>query len=288
VGLDLPKRARNLALGAGAGVALRFLSGCEAEGKSQIERLAMPVPITKEAQHIYDLWQWAWLAAILTGILVWGLIVYAITAYRRRSDAEVPVQTRYNLPIEILYTVAPIMMVITFFFFTVQTQDKVFHQAAEPDAEVTVVGQQWSWTFNYTDVPALGGQTVHEIGTTAEPPTLYLVKDKEVTFTLRSPDVIHSFWVPDFLFKLDVLPGRSNKFSVTPTREGTFAGRCAELCGVYHSRMLFDLKVVSQEEFDAKMKELAAQGSTGLELGAENTQKQAGLETGDESNGGAQ
>ena len=89
-----------------------------------------------------------------------------------------------------------------------------------------------------------GDDVVYEGGTTADRPTLWLVKDKSVTIILDSPDVIHSFWVPGFLFKMDVVPGRHNTFTITPTRSGEFEGRCAELCGVYHSRMLFNVKVV--------------------------------------------
>lgn len=284
MGLELPKRARNIALGAFGGSALLFLSGCSAEGKSQLERLAMPVPATEEGQHIYNLWQWSWLAAFIVGIIVWGLILWCVFAYRRRSQSEIPVQTRYHLPIEIFYTVAPIMMVIVLFFFTVETQNNSFHVSDEPDDTVTVVGQQWSWTFNYTDVDSLNGETVHEVGTTEDRPTLYLVKDREVTISLRSPDVIHSFWVPDFIFKLDVIPGKENQFSVTPTRTGTFAGRCAELCGVYHSRMLFDVKVVDQAEFDAKMQELQQAGNTGLITGGADADTQAGFQTQDQEN----
>lgn len=283
MGLQLPKRARNVTIGAVIGSAVLFLSGCSAEDKSQIERLAMPVPSTKEAQAIYDLWQWAWLAAILTGIVVWALIFYVIVRYRRRDESEIPVQTRYNLPIEIFYTIAPIMMVIVFFFFTVEAQDKVLHDE-EPDYTIKVVGQQWSWTFNYVD--AADGQTVYEVGTPAEPPTLWLVEDQAVEFELSSPDVIHSFWVPAFLFKMDVVPGRINTFTATPERAGTFAGRCAELCGLYHSRMLFDVKVTDQASFDEKMRELRAAGNTGEALGGSEVTEVPGLE--DESNGGAE
>lgn len=286
MGLQLPKRARNIGLGALGASAAMFLSGCSAEGKSELERLAMPVPSSKQAESIYDLWQWAWLAAMITGVIVWGLIFYAVVRFRRRHESEIPVQTRYNLPIEIFYTIAPIMMVIVFFKFTVDTQDEAFYVSDDPDATVTVVGQQWSWTFNYTDVPALGGETVFEGGTPADPPTLWLVEDKEVTFKLVSPDVIHSFWVPTFLFKLDVIPGRENEFSVTPTREGTFEGRCAELCGVYHSRMLFDVKVTDQASFDAHMRELEDAGNTGEQLGGSDATRQPGLE--DDNTGGEQ
>lgn len=286
VGLELPKRARGIVLGTVIGAAALFLSGCSAEDKAEIKRLAMPEPATEEAHHMYELWQWSWLALLLTGVLVWGLILYAIIRFRRRDQNEIPVQTRYNLPIEIFYTVAPIVMVIVFFYFTIQTQNASLRQD-DPQARVTVVGQQWSWTFNYEDVDALGGETVHEGGTPAEKPTLWLVKDQVVDITLYSPDVIHSFWVPVFLFKMDVVPGRNteNHFTLTPDREGTFAGRCAELCGVYHSRMLFDVKVVSQAEFDAHMRDLEEQGNTGKALGGSQVNDQPGLH---ESNGGEQ
>ena len=284
MGLELSKRARNLALGAGGATALLFLSGCSAEGKSQIERLAMPAPAATEGQAIYDLWQWAWLAAMIVGVIVWGLIFWVVIAYRRRSETEIPVQTRYNLPLEIFYTVAPIMMVIVFFFFTVKAQDESLHVDEDARYKVTVVGQKWSWTFNYLD--AANGETVYEAGTTENPPTLYLVEDEPVTFNLASPDVIHSFWVPDFLFKMDVVPGRQdqNKFTLTPDRQGTFDGRCAELCGTLHSRMLFNVKVVSQSEFDAKIAELEERGNVGLNVGASDATTQAGLE--DEQTGG--
>ncbi len=294
VSLEHLMRFRRVALGGLVAVALLVLSGCSAEQEGEIRRLAMPKASSKEAVPIHDLWMGAWLAAILVGILVWGLIFYVAVRYYRRSETEIPVQTRYNLPIEIFYTIAPIMMVIVFFYFTVDTQNKVLHDDKDPDETITVVGQQWSWTFNYNlgydkkaqkYEPVGSEEVVHEGGTTADRPTLWLVKDKSVKIYLTSPDVIHSFWVPAFLFKMDVVPGRDNNFVVTPTREGTFAGRCAELCGVYHSRMLFNVKVVDQAAYDAHLEQLAARGSTGPAIGGENADTTAGLEPA-EDNGG--
>jgi cytochrome c oxidase subunit 2 len=287
-------RFRRAALGGLMATALLVLSGCSAEQEGEIKRLAMPVASTKEAPFIHDLWMWSWLAAMITGVIVWGLIFYVSVRYYRRSETEIPVQTRYNLPIEIFYTIAPIMMVIVFFYFTLDTQEKVLHTEDDPDQTITVVGQQWSWTFNYnldydedsdSFEPVDGKEVVHEGGTTAKRPTLWLVKDQSVTVNLTSPDVIHSFWVPGFLFKMDVVPGRHNDFTITPTREGTFEGRCAELCGVYHSRMLFDVKVVDQAEYDAHLEALAERGNTGPALGATEVDETTGLES-EESTGG--
>ena len=277
--LHLPKSARRVAVMAAGVASLVLLGGCSTEQKDEIKRLAEPVGITERSDTMHSLWMWSWLAAILVGILVWGLIGWACVKYRRRRDDEIPVQTRYNLPIEILYTVAPVIMVLVFFYFTVRVQDVALAEPkGGPDHTVTVVGQQWSWTFNYDKDPALDGSTtVFDAGTPAQKPTLYLPVNKSVTFQLRSPDVIHDFWVPSFLMKMDVVPGRDNHFSLTPNREGTFVGRCAELCGTYHSRMLFQVKVVSESEYADHLKSLQQQGNIGPALGGSEIDKQAGL-----------
>lgn len=262
-----------------------MLGACSQETETQIKRIAMPVGATNKAPLTFDLWRWAWLAAILVGILVWGLILYSAFKFRRRSDDEVPVQTRYNLPIEVLYTIAPIVMVLVFFFFTVQTQNKLLATSEEtngapPDHTVHVVGQQWSWTFNYVKEDAVGGKTVHTIGTTAAEPTLWLPVNQSVKFKLTSPDVIHDFWVPAFLFKMDVIPGHPNYFTVTPTRLGTYKGHCAELCGVYHSRMLFNVKIVTPQRYEAHLRQLEKAGNVGLALGGSEANRVAGLTQG--------
>jgi cytochrome c oxidase subunit 2 len=281
VGLELPQRVRKAGLWTAASAGLLLLSACSSADQEQIKRLAMPEPATDRAPAIYDLWHGAWLAAILVGILMWGLIGWACFKYRRRADDEIPVQTRYNLPLEILYTVAPIVMVLVFFYYTVTTQNDVLEEvsADEADHHVQVVGQQWSWTFNYLEDDALDGQTsVYDGGTTADRPTLVLPVNETVVVDLTSPDVIHSFWVPAFLFKMDVVPGRDNSFSFTPTTEGEFVGRCAELCGAYHSRMLFNVDVVSADEYAAHLQELEDKGQTGVAVGGSDADTQPGLE----------
>jgi len=267
--------------------ATMLVSSCSVAERRSFRRLAQPEGITNRTEGMHSLWMGAWLAAAIVGIVVWGLIGYACVKYRRRRDDEIPVQTRYNLPIEILYTVAPVVMVLVLFFFTVTVQNEVLAapKGGKADHTVIVVGQQWSWTFNYDKDPALDGSTtVYDGGTTADRPTLYLPVNKSVDFELRSPDVIHSFWVPAFLFKMDVVPGRHNHFSLTPTREGTFKGRCAELCGTYHSRMLFNVKVVSEDEYKTHLERLQQQGNIGPALGGSEVDKQAGLE----ENGGGE
>jgi cytochrome c oxidase subunit II len=275
-------------------VGMLLLGACSSAEEISIKRLAQPVGATDRADDIHSLWMGAWLAAMIVGILVWGLIGYSCVKYRRRRDDEIPVQTRYNLPMEILYTVAPVIVVLVFFYFTVVTQNTTLAAAAEggkADHTVTVVGQQWSWTFNYDKDPALDGTTtVYEAGTPADRPTLVLPVDKTVNIQLRSPDVIHSFWVPAFLFKMDVVPGQDNDFTMTPTRTGTFVGRCAELCGTYHSRMLFDVKVVDENTYATYLQGLQKAGNIGPALGGSEVAQQNGLvdevQDNDQSTGG--
>lgn len=262
---------------------LVFLSGCSAETQHEWKNLAMPDPVSSQAEHIFYLWRWAWVAALIVGVIVWGLIGWVVVRYRRRHDDEIPVQTRYNLPLEIFYTVAPIIMVIVFFYHTVNVQNAVLADTDE-DHVIDVVGQQWSWTFNYTDEEAVDSPVVYTVGAGGNIPTLVLPVDETTQFNLHSPDVIHSFGVPGFLMKMDVVPGRVNSYEVTPETEGTFVGKCYELCGTYHSRMLFNVEVVSAEEFDAHLQELEDRGNTADQplLGGSHVRDQAGLEDDEE------
>ncbi|MSZ76001.1 MAG: cytochrome c oxidase subunit II [Actinobacteria bacterium] len=265
----------------------------------------MPDPATLEGESTLALWQGAWIAALVTGVVVWGLMAWVVIRYRRRSDDEIPVQTRYNLPLEIFYTIAPVMMVVVFFSHTVRVQNIALEESACPDNIVEVTGQQWSWTFNYglgekdcdfkegegedesgTEGYAYPSYT-YEVGTASYIPTLYLPVNESTRFNLHSPDVIHDFGVPGFLMKMDVIPGRVNSYEITPTRTGSFLGKCYELCGVYHSRMLFKVEVVTAEEYADYLDTLVADDRESDEplLGGANAITQAGLDDPAESEG---
>ena len=234
----------------------------------------MPVPATEQAPRILQLWQGSWIAAMVVGVVVWGLIVWSVVFHRRsRHGQQIPQQTRYNVPIEVLYTVVPFLIVAVLFYFTARDEAYLLKLSDKPDQTVRVEARQWSWAFGYTK------DSVYDVGTQSKPPVLYLEKGKKVQFELVSPDVIHSFWVPAFLMKMDVVPGRTNRIELTPTKEGTFAGKCAELCGVDHSRMLFDVKVVGSAEYRAHLAELKAKGQTGQLLkGIQPYQSQGSVE----------
>ena len=253
------------------GIALLGLTACSPELQAQAARVGMVAPASDRAHYMKDLWVWAWIACAVIGALVWGLIFYAMWKFRKRPGNEVPHQTKYHIPLEVLYTIVPFLIIGVLFFYTVKAQNGVNAKVESPDHTVNVVGQKWSWTFNYMeqDNPAIGA-TVHEVGTIEKIPDLYLPVGKSVRFNLTSADVIHSFWVPAFYFKLDVIPGHPNSFDLTPTEEGVFDGKCAELCGTYHAAMLFTVHVVSEEEYNAYVKGLASKGQTGELTGPAN------------------
>jgi len=272
-----------------------LLSSCSDD--TEAGRLAMPDPASVQGERILDLWQGAWIAALVTGVVVWGLIFFAVIRFRRRSDDEIPIQTRYNLPLEIFYTLAPVVMVIVFFNHTVKVQNDVLRDEVVPDNIVEVTGQQWSWTFNYGigeldesadddryDDRFAYEEYAFEAGTGSRIPELWLPVDETTRFNLYSPDVIHNFGVPSFLMRMDAIPGRVNHYVITPTREGVYRGACYELCGVYHSRMLFQVHVVSREEYDAHVAELEEAGQTSEDpvRGGKDAYTQAGLEGADE------
>ena len=250
------RRLRRVTVLAGVVVLALGLSGCSDE--TQAGRFGMPEIVTKQGEDNLHLWQGAWIAALVTGVITWGFILGAAWWFRRRSDDEIPVQTRYNLPVEIFYTIFPIIMVIVFFSHTVRVQNTMLEIDSDPDVKITVVGQKWQWTFNYPDsVDTPDGTNVWVAGTGEDIPELWLPVDSKIEFDLYSPDVIHDFGVPAFAMRMDVVPGRSNRFQVDTTEIGEYAGKCYELCGAYHSRMLFEVKVVSQEDYEAYLNDLA-------------------------------
>lgn len=232
-------------------------SGCSEQTKSEWSRGGLPEGATEQSASIQNLWIGSWIAALAVGVLVWGLILWAIVVYRRRHSDGMPQQVKYNVPIEVLYTLTPLIMVMALFVPVARDEAKLTELTNTYTNSVNVVGYRWSWGFNYLE------DQVYDVGTPDAKPTLWLPIGKRTRFKLTSPDVIHSFWVPNFLFKMDVIPGRLNQFELTPNRVGTFIGECAELCGVDHSRMLFNVKVVTQVEYDAHVAALRAKGQTG-------------------------
>lgn len=201
---------------------------------------------------MYDLWIASCIAALAVGVFVWGLIFWCVVRYRKRGNA-LPVQTRYNMPMEFLYTIAPILIVSVLFYYTAIVQTDVDKLSKNPDVTVEVVAFKWNWQFNYRDGQGVDAKTTAStLGTSEVIPVLVLPTNRSIRFEETSRDVIHSFWVPEMLFKRDVMPGKiRNVFEVSSLEtEGAYVGRCAELCGSYHAFMNFELRVVSPEKYD--------------------------------------
>ena len=262
------------------------LTGCSPE----VQKGWLPTErgTTNHNDLIMDLWVNSWIAALVVGIITWGLMIWCVVAYRRRKGTVgFPRQNSFNLPLEVFYLTIPLFMVLVFFYFTDRDQQSIDDRSKPADVVVDVRGKQWAWDFNYKKGDVVT-EDVHEAGVQAhltgndvdkeKLPTLYLPVNKSVDLELNARDVIHSFWVPAFLQKRDMIPGKTNYIRLTPTREGTYDGKCAELCGEYHSEMLFRVKVVSETEFQAHMNQLRQDGNTGL-LGEEYDRNPAPTET---------
>lgn len=210
-------------------------------------------PATRQGDDILGLWKHTVLIALLVGALAWGLIVFAIIRYRRRHDG-IPTQRQNFGKLELFYTVTPIVLVSVLFAFSYRTERSVNDTVSDPAVVVDVTGFQWQWQFHYADE----GVTI--TGLPDDPPVLVIPVGVTVRLVLESPDVIHSFYVPQFLEKRDVIPGVRNEIDIDVIDEGLYDGQCAEFCGLDHARMTFQVNAVSQDEFDDWLAEQQRRG----------------------------
>lgn len=204
-----------------------------------------PETATTQASVLASDWALFTYAGLAVALLVWGLILFAILRWRRRPGREpgaLPPQFRRNNPLEIAWTVAPLLIVCALFVYTYRAEATVEALPPGPDATVDVTAYRWGWTFAYAGGPRVDG-------TAAAPPQLVLPLNQTMRVRLTSRDVTHSFWVPDFLFKKDAIPGQVNVFDLRPDRAGTFIGRCAQFCGLNHALMSFSVRVVPAPEY---------------------------------------
>jgi cytochrome c oxidase subunit 2 len=210
-------------------------------------RFGAPPGATTQGRDIGRLYQLLFYAAIPVAVVVYGLIFWSLLRYRRgRGDPDrMPKQFRYNFPLEILYTIVPVVVVIGLFVATYNTEKRVDRVSASPDVRVRVTAFQWQWRFEY---PAQG---IDVIGTPARNPEMVLPVGETVQIRLVSADVDHSFYVPDFLFKRDAIPGFPNTFDLTIDHPGVYQGKCAEFCGLNHADMNFTVRGVSPTRFAA-------------------------------------
>jgi cytochrome c oxidase subunit II len=216
-----------------------------------------PDPVTTQARQINDLYTIVFVIAAAIFFLVEALIVWSVIRYRRRpGDTELPPQTHGHNLAEIVWTVVPTIIVIFLFFISWQTLNTVEATAPQPDLRVKAVAGQFQWTFDY--LPSDGGADSKPLFSVTAPigpdGGLVLPAGKTTHLYLSSPDVIHAFYVPEFLFKRDVVPGIVNEFDLTIEADQanqTFRGQCAELCGVGHRIMVFEVHAVDPAKFQA-------------------------------------
>jgi cytochrome c oxidase subunit II len=310
----LSRRLRPLALVATLGVLAFTLSGC-----SWVEAVALgwPEGITPQAHVNRQLWIGSVIAAAVIGVIVYGLIFWSSAFHRKKKDdTDFPRQFGYNMPLELVLTVVPFLIVAVLFYFTVVVQEKLQHLEKDPEVVIDITAFQWNWKFGYQRVAFKDGRfnyqgaddakkkamtskpegkdrhgeelvgpihgeniedrsylnydKVEILGTSTEIPVLVLPAHKRIEFIQASADVVHTWWVPEFLFKRDVIPHpkENNSLNVWQveeiTRTGAFVGHCAEFCGTYHAMMNFEVRVVEPNDFVAFLQQRMA-GKTNAE-----------------------
>src|SRR5215510_9115144 len=221
-------------------IALTFLTY---SGLSHVHLL--PVEASAQASEI----DWMWDAVAIGMAFLFALIVvpmfYSFVVFRRKkgdtTDAE---HVEGNTTLEIVWSIVPLFLVVIFAYLgAVNLADTV---REDPNAMVIkVTGIQWSWKFEYPPVD----------GISVASDELHVPVGKQVLLQMTSSDVIHSFWVPEFRVKQDLVPGRITELHITPTREGNYMVRCAELCGTSHAYMEKPVVISTQEEYDTWLAE---------------------------------
>ena len=212
------------------------------------EFLAGPLdpPVTVQADDVDRAWHLYLYIGYGVLALVVVLVLYVVVRFRRRDD-DLPPQKHYNIPVEIAYTVLPLILVMALFGITLVTLQDIEDTSAEADLTVHVVAFQWQWQFEYPDTGV-----VVTGGAGDDIPTLVLPASSTVRFELESLDVIHSFWITAFRFKRDIIPGSPGAFSVDITDSpGDYpnAGVCSEYCGLDHAKMQFSVRILEPDEF---------------------------------------
>ena len=228
--------------------AMFALTGCAQDADSGFSGDASSV---NEITH--SLWTYSWLAAAVVGVFTAILIVWPAIFHRApKNGPEFPKQTQYNVPVEIAYTIIPFIIVAGLFYFTAVKENQIVKPKEQVQHEIVVNGIQWSWQFTYLDA----GKDVTLTGTPAKPPVLVVPQGERVRYTIVSNDVVHGFWIPEFMIQMQNLPGVTNTLEFTANKLGDFPGRCNILCGRNHSQMLFTVRVVTPAEYQTYISNL--------------------------------
>ncbi len=232
-----------------------FLVGCGAFGGDQ-NTFAPKGEVAEKQRDLFFLVLWP---AIVILLLVSGALVYALVRFRRRSEDEAPPkQVHGNTRLEIAWTLAPLVLLLGIAVPTVMGIIDLGRAPSADALQVTVIGRQWFWEFEYPEFADADGKPLTSTG------TLRIPVEREIGVSLVSPDVIHSFWVPKLAGKQDVVPGRTNQMWFKADVPGTYPGQCAEFCGLQHAKMRFDVIALEEEEFEAWVEEQLAEQNAKL------------------------
>ena len=218
--------------------------------------------VTDRSTSVQNLYDFVFYIAVAIFLLVEGLIVWSVFRYRRKStDTDLPPQTHGNNLVEVIWTVIPTAIGIVLFAMSWQSLNTV--DAKVPtDVTVRAVAARFQWSFDYLDGNGPEAKTLFTVALpVGDTGGMVLPVGEPVHVELRSDDVIHAFYVPKFLFKRDVVPGRTNTFDFTVEEPGTYRGQCAELCGAFHGSMIFDVHAVARADYDVWLAEQIAKAN---------------------------
>jgi cytochrome c oxidase subunit 2 len=220
----------------GLAAVLLLLSSCAKQG------------ISPQGQDVHQLFVTIMILAAPVFIAVEAALIWCVVRYRKRDDEPAPQTVGGGRSLGVFFAIPAVIVAVLFPFG--ETTLMRIDQTEAPQVQIRVEGFQWEWTFLYLQEGIfVSGKTL------VKPAEMVLPVDEPVEITLTSRDVIHSFFVPDLLFKRDAIPGRTSTFQFTPTQIGTYPAQCAEFCGLWHSKMTFDVKVVSSLDYQAWIKE---------------------------------
>jgi cytochrome c oxidase subunit 2 len=215
-----------------------------------------PQSVTEEGRAVHNLYNLFLYIAAVVFVAVSGLVIWSVVRYRRRDD-ELPRQTHGNNRLELLWTLIPTVIVLALFAFTLVAQNKVLDKSGQADVNVTVTAFQWSWRFTYQ------GTGAEIVGSPETVPELVVPVGQRVRVKLVSADVVHSFYVPQTLFKRQAIPGTDNEFDLTFEKVGLYHGQCTQFCGLQHPDMVFRVRVVSQGEYQSWLAAATRRGQAG-------------------------
>ncbi|MEX2237356.1 MAG: cytochrome c oxidase subunit II [Dehalococcoidia bacterium] len=220
--------------------------------------MQLPDPVTEEAKDIASVYDVVLALATFVFLAVEALLIWVCFRYRRQSNLDPP-QVHGNNRLEFGWTAIPIVISVVLFILSAPLVIDLREAVATEDADLTVnvTGRQWFWEYEYPDQ----GITIQEIPDydNPDPPSLVVPVNQKIRLNVASADVIHSFYVPRFLYKIQAIPGQTNQMHFTAEETGRFEGQCAQFCGLNHAQMLLVVEVVTQEEFDAFIEEQQAE-----------------------------